>query len=120
MNDTLTAILCVAAGGAIGAVLRYLAYRYIDTEFPWATFIVNLVGCTLSAFIFFKIGSFDENVRLFIFIGFFGAFTTMSTFSLDTVKMFANELYVDALLNFILNAVLCVGGAFLGRWLALL
>lgn len=120
MNDTLTAILVIALGGALGAVLRYLPYRFIETEFPWATFIVNIVGCTLAAFIFFKFGDMNETVRLFTFIGFFGAFTTMSTFSLDTVKLFVSGAYADALLNFFINAILCVGGAFLGRWIALL
>lgn len=120
MNDTLTAILCVALGGALGAVIRYLAYRYIDTEFPWATFVVNIIGCTVAAFLMFKLGDIEETTRLLLFVGFFGAFTTMSTFSTDTVKLFVNEAYLEALFNFLINTVLCVGGAFLGRWLALL
>lgn len=119
--NTLYMFLGVAAGGAIGAVLRYTVYRTVDTEFPWATFIVNIVGCTLAAFLMFRFsGNMDEVFRVFLFVGIFGAFTTMSTFSIDTVKLFINEDYILALTNVLINAVLCVAGAFLGRFIALL
>lgn len=119
--NTLYPFIAVAIGGAIGATLRYGVYRTVDTAFPWATFIVNIVGCILASFLTFKYGvDMNDTARTFLFVGLFGAFTTMSTFSIDTVKLFVGEQYVDALVNFLINTVLCVGGAFIGRWLALL
>ena len=113
--------LAVAFGGAIGATLRYAVYRTVDTQFPWATFIVNIIGCTLAAFIMFRFsGNMDELSRTMIFVGIFGAFTTMSTFSIDTVKLFIGEEYMSAVCNVFMNAIICVAGAFAGRWLALL
>lgn len=119
--ESLYPFFAVALGGAIGAVLRYAVYRTVDTEFPWATFIVNIVGCTLASFLMFKYGAgMDDLARTLLFVGIFGAFTTMSTFSIDTVKLFIGEQYVDALINFFLNAVVCLAGAFIGRGLSLL
>lgn len=119
--NTISLFIGVALGGAAGAVLRYTVYRSVETEFPWATFIVNIVGCTLAAFLMFKFGSgMDKMFYTALFTGVFGAFTTMSTFSIDTIKLFVNEEYLSAIFNFVINAVLCVCGAAIGRWLALI
>lgn len=120
--DMALMILIVAAGGAIGAVLRYLVGHFVDSSsFPYATFIVNIVGCFLISLIFFSYQQeVPENIRLFLFIGIFGAFTTMSTFTLETVTLFFDGEMVKAGLNFVLNAGVCVLGAVGGRYLALL
>lgn len=119
--NTLYPFIAAALGGAIGATVRYAVYRTVDTEFPWATFIVNITGCIVASFLMFKFGiDMGETSKTFLFVGIFGAFTTMSTFSIDTVKLFVGEQYIDALVNFLINTVLCVFGAFIGRWLALL
>ncbi len=120
-TETLTLFLLVALGGAIGAVLRYAVYRTVDTEFPWATFIVNIIGCTLAAFLMFRFGlDMGSETRTFLFVGIFGAFTTLSTFSIDTVNLFFDEKYVDAFANFVLNAVVCLAGAFIGKGLSVI
>ena len=121
MDDTMTAVLMVAIGGAIGAVARYSVYRLVDTEFPWATFVVNIIGCTLAAFLMFRFGAdMSYPLRSLIFVGMFGAFSTMSTFTTDVVNLLASQEYVLALWDFILNCVVCLGGAVLGRWLSLI
>lgn len=118
---TMLPFLAVAAGGAIGAVLRYSVYRMIESDFPWATFIVNITGCVLASFLMFRYGLDMQNTfRTFLFVGIFGAFTTMSTFSIDTVNLIADGSATTALFNIVLNSVVCVAGALLGRWLALL
>jgi len=120
--DVITIIALVAAGGAIGAVLRYCVGHMVDSsQFPWGTLLVNLVGCTLLAFLFFSFGDqMSDTVRYFLFIGVFGAFTTMSTFTLDTVTLFYDGHILSALENVILNGGVCLLGAFLGRYAALL
>jgi fluoride exporter len=119
--DPLLPLLSVAIGGAIGATLRYAVYRTVDTQFPWATFIVNFVGCTLAAFLMFKYGTgMDNAVYTLLFVGIFGAFTTLSTFSIETVVLFAEGNYAWSIGNFLLNSFICVMGAFVGRAIAVM
>lgn len=86
-------IIAVAFGGSIGAVLRYLVYVFYDktanTSFPWATFTVNIIGSFVIGFLW---GIFDRyylspGLRLFIFVGLLGSFTTFSTFAFDIFSM---------------------------------
>ncbi len=91
----MTQALLVAAGGAVGSVLRYYvgqwALRLAGPSFPWGTLTVNVVGC-------FVIGVFaeliarrfeaSEELRLLLITGFLGGFTTFSAFSLDAVALF--------------------------------
>ena len=114
-------LLAAAAGGAIGATLRYSAYRIIDSDFPWATFAVNIIGCCLASFLMFRYGAdMHDTLRTLLFVGIFGAFTTMSTFSIDTVELLTSGSYWLAGANIILNSVVCVLGAAAGRFLALI
>ena len=117
----ITTIAAVAAGGAIGATLRLAVYRLVDTDFPWATFAVNILGCVLASFLMFRYGvDMHDTVKTFLFVGLFGAFTTMSTFSIDTVNLLSDGSYLFALGNIFLNSVICVLGAVIGRCLALI
>ena len=114
---TPTEILLVALGGAIGAVLRFSVGQFIDSsQFPWATFTVNIIGSFMMAFIMFAYTGMSLETRLFLFTGLIGAFTTMSTFTLDTVGLFFDGRAWQAGLNVILNAGLCVVGAAIGRY----
>jgi CrcB protein len=80
-------ILAVAAGGALGAVTRYLLavrlYGELGVGFPWGTLVVNLVGSALLGIVLALVeerGAFTPQVRTFITVGFLGAMTTFSTF----------------------------------------
>lgn len=119
--NALAPFLAVAAGGAIGAVLRFSVYKMVDTEFPWATFIVNIVGCIVASFLMFRYGiDMGSTAKTFLFVGLFGAFTTMSTFSMDTVNLLVDGSYWSAAGNIVLNSIVCVIGAVCGRCLALM
>jgi fluoride exporter len=80
----------VALGGAIGSSARHgvniSAARLLGSGFPWATLIVNVLGCfamgVITAFLRSKMPD-DENMRLFLTTGLLGGFTTFSAFSLD-------------------------------------
>lgn len=118
-TSALLPFVAVALGGAIGAVLRFSVYKVVDTDFPWATFIVNIVGCCLASFLMFRYGFADSDVlKPFLFVGIFGAFTTMSTFSIDTVNLIVDGAYALAAGNILINSVLCVLGALAGHFLA--
>lgn len=90
----MTHVLLVAAGGAIGSVLRYLtgvaALRLMGPNFPWGTLTVNVVGGLLiglfAELIARKFGATAE-LRLFLITGCLGGFTTFSAFSLDAVAL---------------------------------
>ena len=119
-SSLLLAVSAVAVGGAIGALLRLGMNRINGAQiFPWATLIVNVTGCFLASFLIFGFGTdMSYGVRSFLFVGVFGAFTTMSAMNLETVDLMAAGNYVYASLNVLANAGLCLLGAILGRALA--
>lgn len=87
-------LLAVAGGGGVGAMLRYLVYYYFEKQhtslFPWATMLVNILGSFLIGFLW---GYFDKiyitsGIRLMIFIGLLGSFTTYSTFAFDIFNLY--------------------------------
>ena len=120
MNSTIMAFICVACGGALGAVTRYTTIRLVGTSFPWATFIVNIVGCTLASFIAFRFTGLSQMTKSFIVIGFMGALTTMSTFTTDTMMMLDDGRYGTLAFNVFLNVGICLLGAIAGRRIALI
>jgi CrcB protein len=114
-------VLAIAAGGALGAVARFLAMsavgHWLGHGFPWGTLLVNVAGS-------FALGILVEimaltwqpaaEIRAFLVVGLLGAFTTFSTFSLD-VFVLAEGGARSAALGYILASVcLSVLGLFLG------
>lgn len=118
-------ILLVAAGGAAGAVARYLvgtafAHRF-GVEWPWGTLFINLSGCVLIA-LFLGAGSArfaGPNMRLLLPVGFVGAYTTFSTFEYETLRLFqvgrASAAVAYVLASNLLGFVAVVAGSWLGR-----
>jgi CrcB protein len=107
------ALFLVAAGGAIGSVLRYLVAVFMKnvyaTEFPWHTFSVNIIGCFVIGIIFsmsLRDAAF-EPVRLFVMVGILGGFTTYSSFGLETFDFLKQHKFVPALLYVL--ATNCLG-----------
>ena len=81
----------VAFGGALGAVLRYAVSEWISVEsFPYATLSVNLIGSFLFGVLAVGLAQnlLSANMALLLGTGVLGAFTTMSTFSVETIQMF--------------------------------
>jgi CrcB protein len=94
----------VAAGGMVGAVLRYLvmiaAARLFGQGFPYGTIIVNVVGSfAMGALVEAMTLRFDltQEARLFLAVGLLGSFTTFSTFSLDFYTLYARQAYIPLL-----------------------
>jgi CrcB protein len=82
--------LLVALGGATGAVLRfYISETLPSSSFPWATLSVNLVGSFLLGVVASAALAqlISESQALLLGVGFLGAFTTMSTFSVETITL---------------------------------
>jgi len=98
----------VATGGFIGAVLRYILGEWMGTArgFPVGTLVLNLVGSfTLMWLYTLTLERFpiDPRLRLGIGTGLLGAFTTFSTFSVDTWNLLSADMYGFALLYVILT-----------------
>ena len=91
----LKSIALVALGGAIGAVLRYLVGLWLSGDgFPWSTLSVNLVGSLLFgalAWIGVDQELFSESIVVFVGIGILGSFTTLSTYSVDSLRLWQEE-----------------------------
>ena len=89
-------VLLVGLGGAIGSMLRYLATEIIPSNhIPYGTISVNLVGSMLVGIMFGAIAAdviINQNYVLLFGTGVLGAFTTMSTFAMDTVTLSEDEL----------------------------
>jgi fluoride exporter len=117
-------VALVAAGGALGSVLRYGVTGVLTTRnFPWGTFAVNFTGTFLLCALFFSFlqsGVIPPDARTFLFLGVFGGFTTFSTFGLETVSLFSEGQIALAAVNVALNAGVCLLGAFAGRAVGLL
>jgi CrcB protein len=86
--------LWVGVAGFFGAIARYqldsLISRHARGAFPWGTLVVNLTGCFLLGVLFtVSSGRFDANpaLRTALTVGFVGAYTTFSTFSLQAVRL---------------------------------
>lgn len=96
-------LLYVAAGGAAGAVLRYLSFavvaRFFGAGVPWGTFGVNVVGSFLigaiAAWLATK-GDGAGELRAFLITGLLGGFTTFSAFSLDVLQLVERKAHMEA------------------------
>lgn len=116
--------IAVAIGGAIGAMSRYwlstLVETYNSSSFPYGTFLVNVIGSFLIGvgFIVFaeKLHLVDQ-WRPLLVIGFLGAFTTFSTYSLDALLLFQQGHYNTALLYVLSSVLLCLFAAYSGMQL---
>ncbi len=98
-TDNVTQILLVALGGAIGSVFRYLVsgwvlYHAVGWKFPLGTFTVNIVGCFIIGILgglVVKHNYFSGDIRLFLFTGIVGGFTTFSAFGLETFYLLRRD-----------------------------
>jgi CrcB protein len=115
---------CVALGGALGALGRYLISLVpIKTEFPILTLFTNIVGAILIGFVVGLIAAkptISRNISLFWKTGVCGGFTTFSTFSLEAVDLIEHQKYWQGGLYMILSVCCCMAGVILGKKLAML
>jgi CrcB protein len=113
-------LLLVIAGAAIGAPLRYLSDRAIqsrhDTVFPWGTLTVNVVGSLILGVLTGAVtaGGASPQVQLAVGTGFCGALTTYSTFSYETLRLLEGDARFFAAANVVACVVAGLGCAFLG------
>ncbi len=117
-------LLAVAVGGAAGALGRYwlatAAQRLGGSGFPYGTLTVNVIGSLLIGVLFvaFERGALHHELRLLLTVGLLGAFTTFSTFSLETLVLIEQGLWGRALANVAASVILCLLACAIGVLLA--
>ncbi len=111
----------IALGGAFGACSRYLISEWcamlLGRGFPYGTLTVNVVGSLMMGLLIaaFENGSLAVAPwRQVIGLGFLGALTTFSTFSMDNVLLMQQGAFFKMGLNVLLNVTLSIGAAWLG------
>lgn len=118
-------VVLVAAGGAVGSVLRYLvavfSEKALPATFPWGTFIVNVVGSALLGAILATAMTepprLSPEARLLLGTGVMGGFTTYSTFNAEVMKALQAGAPAKAALYVATTLVVCLLGAWAG-WAA--
>lgn len=114
-------LIAIAAGGSAGALARFWVanglYAWLGRGFPHGTLFVNVSGCLLMGLLselalqrFAGGGEF----RAAVLVGFLGAYTTFSTFAIETLFLFEQGALLKALLNVFLSLVLCLAAVWIG------
>jgi len=114
-------ILAIAGGGALGALGRFWVstgvYRLLGRDFPWGTLAVNTLGSFLMGLLFVlfveRLAAGPE-LRAAVLVGFLGAFTTFSTFSMETLALVEEGYLGKAFLNMWLSLLVCLIACWVG------
>ena len=114
-------VVGIAVAGALGALARYglggLVSERFPGAFPWGTLVINVTGSFVLGFLFVLLTErlqVAPAMRTSLTIGFLGAYTTFSTFSLETVRLLEDGALGLAALNVTVSMGLGLGAAWLG------
>ena len=117
----ITTLLFIAFGGAFGACSRYLlsemCVTFLGRNFPYGTLLVNVLGSFIMGVLIAGIEQEWQHFathKAMVGVGFLGALTTFSTFSMDTFLLLQQASFIKAGLNILLNVVLSIFVVWLG------
>lgn len=105
--------LIVFFGAGIGGVLRYwgsnYVYKYLPPTFPYGTLAVNILGSFIIGIVMFYLDAnelINQDIRIFLTVGFCGGLTTFSTFSFETINFLKEKELLFAGLNVLSNVLI--------------
>lgn len=117
---SMTSIICVGVGGAIGSLARYGVTHLFSGAFPYGTLAVNITGSLLMGLWVGCMGAFSQaaqaNTHLFLAIGVLGGYTTFSTFSLDVFRLMERGQPMLAAGYMLASVALSVAALAAGVW----
>ncbi len=118
-------LFAIAVGGAVGALMRFFVstgtYFLLGRGFPYGTLVVNLLGSLLMGALFVLLSdrlALGPEWRGGLLVGLLGAFTTFSTFSLETLVMLEEGRWLGASANVFLSVTLCLAATWIGLTVA--
>ncbi|MFP6808651.1 MAG: fluoride efflux transporter CrcB [Pseudomonadales bacterium] len=118
-------LIAIAVGGALGALSRYWLTEFANvifgTDFPYGILIINITGSFAIGLVFIMVVErdlFPVVLSAGLMVGFLGAFTTFSTFSIQAVGLIETERFIAAVLYIIGSVVLCIVAAAAGVFIA--
>jgi len=113
--------VAIAAGGAVGALFRYWVstgvHKLAGADFPYGTLTVNVAGSLVMGalyVLFIERMDIDPLWRGALLIGLLGAFTTFSTFSMETLNLVENGESFRAAVNVAASVILCIAACWIG------
>ena len=112
-------LVWIALGGLVGTLCRYSLSAFVDershSSFPYGTLAVNLLGCFIAGLMFpiFERLGVSPDLRLAVFTGFLGGFTTFSAYGLQTIVLAQGQMMSMAAVNVVVSNV----GGLLMVWL---
>lgn len=119
----ISTIGAIAAGGALGAVMRHLLNTgissYLGESFPWGTLVVNVIGCFIMGVlvaVFANSWSPSQDFRAFLTVGVLGGFTTFSAFSLDTMLLWTQGNMGGAFAYVMASVIFSITAVFVGSF----
>jgi CrcB protein len=117
----LNQLIAIASGGALGALFRFWVsngvYSLLGRGFPYGTLAVNVLGSLVMGFLYVLLlerSTLSAEWRGALLIGLLGAFTTFSTFSIETLNLIEEAELLKAALNILLSVVACVLACWFG------
>lgn len=116
-------ILAVASGGALGALSRFWLAGLLNDKadkLPIGTLTCNILGSLIMGVLFVLImekARLPPELRPLLMVGFLGAFTTFSSFSLETVALIQQGHIMSALIYVLLSVLMCIAALSVGIWL---
>lgn len=115
--------LSIGLGGALGALARFQIKAFSLLKFGdqqyWGTLLVNLVGCFFAGFLltYWQESNLSLNLKQGVIVGFLGALTTFSSFSVEALLLFQQQQWQKALVYIGANLLFCLFFVFVGAWL---
>ena len=114
-------VIAIAAGGAVGALFRFWmsngVYALLGRGFPYGTLAVNVLGSLLMGFLYVLMierMTVSPEVRAAAMVGLLGAFTTFSTFSIETLNLLEQGDVIRATANIVLSVLVCLVAVWFG------